>query len=52
LLEIAISGYQRYQPEIRGIKNGCLEKIDQISIEYLTDFSRILKKYLLDIPKY
>jgi len=36
----------------RGIINGYQEKIDQISIEYLTDFGRILKKYQLDIPKY
>jgi len=38
-----ISGYQRYQPDIRGIINGYQQKIDQISVKYLTDFSMILK---------
>jgi len=38
-----ISGYQGYQQDIRGVMNGYQEKIDQISIIYLTDFSRILK---------
>jgi len=38
-----ISGYQGYQPDIRGIINGYQEKIDHISIKYLTDFGRILK---------
>jgi len=32
--------------------NGYQEKIDQISIKYLIDFSRLFKKYQLDIPKY
>jgi len=35
----------------RGTINGYQEKIDRISTEYLTDFSSIIKKYLLDIPK-
>jgi len=45
LLEIClwISGYQGYQPNIRGVINGYQEKIYQISIKYLTDFGRILK---------
>jgi len=34
-----ISGYERYQPDIRGLLNGYQKKIDQISIKYLTDFS-------------
>jgi len=38
-----ITGYQGYQPYIRGIRNGCQEKTDQISIKYLTDFIRILQ---------
>jgi len=29
--------------DITGIKKGYQEQIDEISIEYLTDFSRILK---------
>ena len=36
-----ISGYQGYQPDIRGIINGYQEEIDQI-VKYLTD-SRISK---------
>jgi len=47
-----ISGYQGYQPDISGIKNGSQEKLRQISIENLVDFSRIFKKYSLDITKY
>jgi len=44
-----VSGYQGYQPDIRGIINGYQEKIDQISIKYLTDLGRIFKKkYVLD----
>jgi len=47
-----ISGYQDIK-DIRGIiKKRYQEKIDQSSIEYLTGFSRILKKYLLDISTY
>jgi len=42
-LVLCISGYQVYQLDIIGIINGCKEKIDQISIKYLADFSRILK---------
>jgi len=38
------SGYQGYQPHIRGKMNGYQEKIDQYSIKYLTDFSRIFLK--------
>lgn len=38
------SGYQGYQVDIRGIINGCREKIGQISMKYLTDFSRMLKR--------
>jgi len=38
-----ISGYQAYQPDIRGIINWYQEKIDQSSIEYLTDLGRIFK---------
>jgi len=41
-----IWGYQGYQPDIRGTVNGYQEKIDHISIKYLTDFSRVLKKYI------
>ena len=45
-----ISGWQL---DISGIINGYKEKIDQISIKYLTDFGRIsTKKNQLDIPKY
>jgi len=44
-------GYQGYQPDIRGIINVYQEKIDQISIKYLTDFGRILKN-ISWIPKY
>ena len=46
-----ISGYQGYQPDISGTINGYQEKIDRISIKYLTDFSRIFLKNLMDIPK-
>jgi len=35
-----ISGYE---PDIRGIINGYQEKIDRVSIKYLTDFRRMLK---------
>ena len=38
-------------PDIKGIINRNREKIDQIKIKFLTDFSRLLKKYLLDISK-
>jgi len=38
-----ISGYQGYQPYIRGIINGFQKKIDQISIEYLADFGKTFK---------
>jgi len=38
-----ISGYQGYQPDIRGKINGYQEEIDQISIKHLTYFSRISK---------
>jgi len=47
-----ISGFQGYQPDIRGVITGYQEKIDEISIKYLIDFSKIFKKYLLDIRKY
>jgi len=38
-----VSGYRGYQPDIKVIIIGYQEKIDQISVEYLTDFSRLLK---------
>jgi len=44
-----ISGYQL---DIRGTMNGYQEKIDQISIKYLTNLRIILKKYLQDVPEY
>jgi len=37
------TGYQGYQLDIKGLSNGHQEKIDQIPINYLTDFSRISK---------
>jgi len=42
-LEICSPDIRFDQPDIRDIINGYQEKIDQISIKYLTDFSRILK---------
>jgi len=35
-----ISGYQ---PDIRGLINGYQDKVNKISVKYLTDFSEILK---------
>jgi len=45
--------YTEYQDikDIRGIINGYQLTIDQILIKYLSEFSRIFKKYLQDTPK-
>ena len=45
------TGYQRYQPDIRGLLNGYQEKIDQISVKYLTDIC-IISKISAFIPGY